>query len=140
MTGDTNRNQEFHFPKIKQRESFTGFFFHVEKHRKTSTAEPANAGHVCVEDYEQIIAAKHFGLLWAQSILDASWLIGHELTANILLTTSNYFYSQTHQSNCMYDTVLDHGFLTRGKYKSQHILKTNFNMQVKVHSSSLQQN
>lgn len=94
----------------------------MEKHIKTTIAEPAYAGHVCVEDYEQIIAAKHFGLLWAQSVLDAAW------TAIILPTNSNYFYSLTHQSNCLYDMALDHGFLTREECKSQHISKTNFNI------------
>lgn len=109
----------------------------MEKHNKTWTAEPAYVEHVCVLDYKQIIAAKYSGLLWAQSILDAAWLRRHKLTAIILPTNCTYFYSQAHQNNCLYDMALDHGFLPRGEYKIQHILKTNFNMYVKVYSSSL---
>lgn len=83
---------------------------------------------VCVQDYEQLIAAKHFGVLWTESILDAAWLRRHKLTTIILPKNLNYFYNQTNQNNCLYDMALDHGFPTRGEYKIQHILKTNFNM------------
>lgn len=119
--------KSFTFQKLN-REKVSQWFISVEKHIKTTTAEPAYAGHVCVEDYEQIIAAKRFGLLWAQSILDVAWLRRCKLTLIIWSTNSNYFYSQIHQSNCLYDMALDHGFLIRREYKSQHILKTNFNI------------
>lgn len=92
----------------------TTVVFSVEKHIKTSVSEPEYSGHVCAKDYElQIITAKYSGPLWAQSILDASQLVRNDPTATGLPTNSNNFYSQTHQSNCMYDMVLEHGFLTR---------------------------
>lgn len=66
--------------------------FSVEKHIKTSVSEPEYAGHVCIKDYKlQIMTTKHCGLLWAQSILDVSWLIRNELTAISLPANSNNF-------------------------------------------------